>query len=377
MLQASGPSLVLQGDSHSSPGQSVDLRDERRKLRGVLKEAQRGLTDARSARLCMLPGGGEVVRVSVGALLVAHVSGVHRCGSPWSCPMCSPVVAEAKAADITEGVRAHLAVGGGVEFVTLTGAHRLGDRLAPLFGLCCRALGRLLTGRPWERLAEAFGYVGSIRVVEVTCRGPNGWHPHTHALMLFDQPLAAQQRRALRSHLFGRWQATLTRAGFGALHPVHGVDVELVGSVEDLGKYLTKSGSFANIGHEMARGDLKRWQGSPWSLLMDWALCGDLEARSLWSEYEAATFGRKFVQWSKGLRGRLGLDVEKTDEELAVLEGEDLALVEVMIGGDVWRQWVRAGEVGVLLRQIEEIAALFIILAGYSGTVRGLSDGEA
>lgn len=324
----------------------------------------------------MLPGPGGVVRVSVGSLLVAHVSGVHRCGSPWACPMCSPVVAEARAADITEGVRLHLEAGGGVEFVTLTGAHRQGDRLAPLFSLCCRALGRLLTGRPWERFAGSAGYVGSIRVVEVTCRGPNGWHPHTHALLLFGAPLSVAQRRSLRSHLFGRWQATLSKAGFGALHPVHGVDVEQVGSVEDLGNYLTKSGSFANIGHEMARGDLKRWQGSPWSLLMDWAYCGDVEARSLWCEYESATFGRSFVMWSRGLRLRLGLDAEKTDEELALLEGEDLALVEVVIGGDTWRQWVRAGEVGVLLRQIEEIAALFIILAGYSGRVKGLNDGK-
>jgi hypothetical protein len=323
----------------------------------------------------MLPSPGEVVRVSVGSALVAHVSGVHRCGSPWSCPMCSPVVAEGKAADITEGVRSHLEVGGGVEFVTLTGAHRRGDALAPLFGLCCRALGRLLTGRPWDRLARALGYVGSIRIVEVTCRGPNGWHPHTHALLLFDRPLDSSERRSLRLHLFDRWQATLTRAGFGALHRVHGVDVESVSTVEELGPYLTKNGAFANIGHEMARGDLKRWQGSPWSLLMDWALCGDMEARSLWLEYEAATFGRKFVQWSRGLRERLGLCVEKSDEELAQLEGEDVRLVEVFVGGDVWRQWVLAGEVGLLLQKIEEIAALFIMWAGYSGKVRTLDDG--
>ncbi|MFZ0252147.1 MAG: hypothetical protein WAL61_19545, partial [Acidimicrobiales bacterium] len=288
----------------------------------MLKEGQRALTEARSSGRCMLPGPGGVVKVSVGSLLVAHVSGVHRCGSPWSCPMCSPVVAEARAADINQGVGFHLAGGGGVEFVTLTGAHRRGDRLAPLFGLCCRALGRLLTGRPWDRMADALGYVGSIRVVEVTCRGPNGWHPHTHALLLFDRPLTVAQRRALRAHLFDRWQATLTKGGFGALHPVHGVDVEPVSSVEELGKYLTKSGSFGNIGHEMARGDLKRWEGSPWSLLMDWTLCGDVEARSLWSEYEAATFGRKFVQWSTGLRVQLlGVAVEKSDEEVASLEG--------------------------------------------------------
>ncbi|MFZ0252150.1 MAG: hypothetical protein WAL61_19560, partial [Acidimicrobiales bacterium] len=97
----------------------------------------------------------------------------------------------------------------------------------------------------------------------------------------------------------------------------------------------------------------------------------------LWSEYEAATFGRKFVQWSTGLRVQLlGVAVEKSDEEVASLEGEDLQLVEVIIGGDVWRHWVLAREVGQLLQQIEEFAALFIILAGYSGTVKGLSYGK-
>lgn len=371
MTQASGPGLVTHGDSLSTAAQ----RQDRRAGRLRLKEVQRGLTASISGRLCFLPLAAGIVAVRVGRRLIAHVSGVAHCGSPWSCPVCSPVVAAGRAEEINRGVSGHLDAGGGVLFVTFTGAHHRGDRLAPLLGVMCQALRQTLKGRPWVRLRDSLGYVGSIRVVEVTF-GLNGWHPHTHALLFFDRPVTDVEALELRSHLFGRWEAFLQRRGFGELHPVHGVDVRPVGSVEELGEYMAKGGELENVGLEMARADLKDRSASPWTFLESFAEGGDVDALDRWLEYERATFGKKRLVWSNGLRDRLLGGPERSDEELATLEGEDVSLVEVRILGEDWRLWCRSGEVGELLRRIEETAALFICMALYSGDLKGLENGQ-
>jgi hypothetical protein len=213
---------------------------------------------------------------------------------------------------------------------------------------------------------DSLGYIGTIRALEVTY-GENGWHPHVHSLMLFDRKLTPAEVAGFRSYLFGRWQTVLHSKRFGDLHPVHGLDVRPIYDTEGLSEYVTAVEDGWGVGLELARSDLKHRGVTPMQLLSDWALGGDLKARQLWRVYERVTFGRRCIQWTPGLRKRLLPDDEElSDEELARAEGADEVCITVVFGADEWNLWCRSGEVAQVLRQVEELAALFLFLAAFS-----------
>lgn len=335
-------------------------RQGRRLSRHHLKVVQRFLTASKSSRLCLYPVVAQVV-LGVGRSLVAHVGGVARCGSPWSCPVCAPVVRERRAGEIDTGTRQHLDSGGGVEFVTLTLRHHQADRLEDRLAVVARALHLVLQGAPWQRRRRRLGYLGAIRAVEVT-DGANGWHPHCHALLFFDRPLTDEERADLRSWMLGRWGAVVERRGFGTVND-HGVDVRRVtpAGEQGIGSYLAKVDGGWGAGLELARSDVKR--GAPTQHLTEFAATGCARALARWREYEAATFGKRAIVWSPGLRARLlGDDTEAADEDLAASEGLDLALVEAVVAGEDWRRCVDVGRTGELLTEVEQCAAwLFVV----------------
>ena len=332
--------------------------------------AQRVLTEAKAARLCMMATGTGWVMVSVGRALIAHVSGVHRCGSIWCCPLCSPVVRQGRARDIDQAAGVVIAEGGSGLFLTATGPHRKGDPLGPLFDLACRFLDLTMRGAKGAELKKRLGYVGSIRSVEVTYT-ENGWHPHVHVLMLFDRVLSPAEVAELRSFAFGRWQGALMRRGFRKLHPVHGLDVRPVYDSTGLAEYVAKVEDGWGVGLELARGDVKNRSESPMGLLARWAIDGDEVARELWKEYERVTFGRRCIQWTPGLRARLLPEVEEqSDEELAAAEGADEVLLQVQFLGEEWNLFCRQGEVALVLRQVEEVCALMLFLAQFGSPIK-------
>jgi hypothetical protein len=221
-----------------------------------------------------------------------------------------------------------------------------------------------LSGAPWERRKARLGYVGSIRAVEVTY-GWSGWHPHCHAVLLFEKPLSEKEIVDLESWLYGRWSSVVEGRGFGSITRAHGVDVRAV-SREGLGEYLTKVEGGWSAGAEVARGHLKRGgQGvTPFEILAKLTETGEVRWLRLWQEYEAATFGKRAVVWSKGLRARLlPLMPERSDEELAAAEGADRALVRFLVAAGLWRAYVGRGTTGQVLDAIE-MEARSLIAAG-------------
>lgn len=360
MDHRNGRPLGNYGNRATTPGQRVEGRTERH----FLKKTQRGLTDSISSRLCFF-ANGPVVTISVGRLGVAHVSGVMHCGSPWACPICAPVVRERRAREVDEAVSGHLDAGGGALFVTGTGPHHFGDPLEPLLRVMASCVHAWTQGRPWYSLRDRLGYVGAIRALDITYGEGNGWHPHAHVLLLFTGLLDSVDVAAVRSHVFGAHQRALHKAGFGDLDFVHGVDVRTVYEAGELSGYLSKVDGGSGVGLELARGDLKSRSSSAFDLLRRCAE-GELgQVRALWTEYEKATFGKRFMVWSAGLRRRLLPDLaEMSDEEAATLEGEDEAVVTVTIDRDEWAVYCRMGQVGEVLRLIEEDAMAVIGLGG-------------
>ncbi len=360
MLQIRGlgtARLGTYGDSPTIAGQGPDRRAERRSSRSVVKVWQRGVTQSVSSRLCFL-AAGPLVRVDISTELVAHVSGVHHCGSPWACPICAPVIRERRAQEVDLALSGHLATGGVGLFVTQTVRHDRRDRLEPRLALMAGALNATLQGRAWQRFKRSLGFIGAIRVVESTY-GVHGWHPHCHSAFVLEGAVEYGDLLDFSAWLFARWESVCVRAGFGTLERAYGVDVRPVTSGDGLGSYLAKVEGGWGIGQELARGDVKKAAAgvSPFELLLR-AAGGDLQAGYLWREYELATFGKRFLRWSPGLRERLLPEVEEvSDVEAAAAEGIGLVLVSVWFRGQVWDLYAVDGSTGELLAELERAAA--------------------
>lgn len=270
----------------------------------------------------------------------AGFSGLCSCGSVWACPVCNAKIMARRSLEIGAAISAHMSCGGSVGFVTLTMRHRKGQRLADLWDALRDAWGAATSGKTWSKQKGRAGYVGHLRVVEVTY-GANGWHVHVHALVFLDSADVDRLQR-LFVGMFTRWSRSLVRSGLSAPTPV-GQDCRLVDGVADavLAEYLSKTTDRLpkDLGAEMTQTQSKTARTvhatrPPWDLLTDLFDHGDADAGDLWHEWEQGSANRKQLTWSQGLRDLLGLNREQDDEDVAAEDLGDHDLV--IIPGHVW-----------------------------------------
>lgn len=276
----------------------------------------RSRTHLTGLRYCGLrPTGSPTIVRHAGR---AWLSGVLRCGLVHVCPVCSPRIRAERARDVEAALSAHRARGGDVLLLTLTAPHRPGDRLSDLLSALRSAHSALWKGRKVRTHRDALGWHGLIRSWEITA-GASGWHPHLHALLLVDR-VEDWQAVALRAVLSERWRATVTAAGLDEPDAVAGCDVRRVTADDDatLAGYLLKPGGGFGAAADLARGDLKTPRHARLSIgdLARAVADRDDDATRRWREYESATRGLRLVQWSPGLRDRLGLGDELPDAAL-------------------------------------------------------------
>ncbi|MFR9807359.1 protein rep [Pseudonocardia sp. RS010] len=246
--------------------------------------------------------------------------------------MCAPKIRAGRMADVLEAFDRHAARGGGFAFLTLTVQHSHGEKLAELLALLGGAWAFVARSREYRQWRERLGLLGNITALEVT-DGRNSWHPHRHVMLFFERPPSRDEVEALEAvldELYGRWLAKQGRKRGGVdQHTGRRVGVRLdyvppdsAGRREQLGCYLTK----LQAGFELARGDLKQSRQAagaggrlPMDLLDVIEAGGDDQAAAVarWREYEQAMTGKSAVRFSKGLRGELGMETAKTDQELA------------------------------------------------------------
>lgn len=285
--------------------------------REAYQEAENAGRDVNPPRLdlCGKAGfrRGSVDLVASGDVL--KVKQRASCGDVWGCPVCSAVIRRGREADIDEGIRRHMRAGGGVLLATFTINHNMGDALADLLAVLGGSFSTMANRKAFSNLMDEYGVVGRIRALEITY-GANGWHPHYHALILTDSKLEPWEVKAFRSSLFALWQTYTTR--LGASINAHGLDVQAARNAEAVGRYISKELTNA--------ADAKVGGGSvsPFQLLDS----DTPRNRALWAEYRRAVKGKRAILWSRGLRDRLGLGAEKTDDELAAAD-------QAMASGDV------------------------------------------
>jgi hypothetical protein len=252
----------------------------------------------------------------------AYLSGISTCGSVWACEVCSAKIRARRSDEIRVAGQRHLeACGqGGFVMLTLTMRHDDGDDLDVLLGALLGAWRSFQQSAVWREIRD--GIVGTVRSVEITRTGRNGWHPHLH-VMLFTGAGFDGRLRELLDTLGPRMWAERVERRLGK-RPTDGVGFHTKDmSVRDL-DYVSK------MANEAARADLKSASRSVWQII-DAMGDGETWAVEAFTEYHAATKGLRAIQWSRGLRALyLPESVEeRTDEELAA-DTEDGIVLDVL-----------------------------------------------
>jgi len=276
----------------------------------------------------------------------AWYGGIFHCGSVWCCPVCAAKISGQRRKEVQTAIDNALAEGMGASLVTLTFRHGIDDQLAESMTKFAKALRRLKSGRAYVALQQAFGIHGEVRALEIT-HGVNGWHPHTHALTFSHTPMTGHTLTRYRRRLFVLWYKACQREGLPLPTYAHGVDVR---GAKYVAEYMAKWG-FASELVKSSQKQGRKGGRTPWQLLAD-AGAGDKRSAWLFREYAKHFKGRRQLFWSRGLRERLSLKDQITDQELLDLDITEPARVVARIDPDTWAVVRRAGA------ELEVLAAL-------------------
>lgn len=310
--------------------------------RFALQSAARQLLPREGVAKCMRgvrprEGGYDVSVLYAPVGQIGHFGGLQICKSIWMCPVCAAKVSERRREELTQALKNWCDTNEDqarrLLLVTFTLQHQIGDNLSDVLDALKRARRGLVSGRAAKLFNAEYGCVGTIRSLEVTY-GANGWHPHLHVLMFFDREVPIIPfTEAIKE----RWSDCVSSAGRYASW-MHGCDVRFTD--QEIADYVAKWGKEPKwrIEHELTKGPSKagRKGGStPMQLLADyWS--GDTDAGRLWLQYAVNLKGERQLYWSSGLRDRLGLVEEKTDEELAE-EQPEIAILLAQLSYGSWR----------------------------------------
>ena len=330
-----------------------------RALTRALTEALKPLALSKSLGACgtsMIPDEAQeaigVVKVTEFGKGCAGFVGVRRCKSPHSCLNCASSIAVERAKEIDYGKAAHEAKygEGSVLMFTYTVAHEKGDDLGMLLvGLAAswkahqthrdwRAFegngdeldrvsvqrcpgggpGPLITQREaWWRPTADLKIVATVRALDPTYSGFNGWHPHYHVLYFFNRPPTDEELETVRALAARLWEQGVV-SKMGEKHrpsAERGVVVTRSPEGSSVGSYLTKSG---NIGAEVTdAGKAKRGNGGSLTPFEIAARAAD--GRSgyvlLWQQYQRAMKGKRAVVGLEKLVRLYPMPVEEHSDE--------------------------------------------------------------
>ena len=301
----------------------------------------------------------------------AFYHGLMACGSVWTCPVCAAKVSERRRSELKQAIEAGKALGWVPHFVTLTVPHGAGDDVKELLAKLSEALKRLSNGKyaikrriEQEKPSEALH--GYIRALEVT-HGQNGFHPHFHMIAFTSAGVtSAFMLDAYRA----AWQRACRLAGLPIPSDTHGV------TVQD-GRLAAEYASKWGIEDEMTKGHTKqtRRKGlTPWGMLRAVLDGDDTEypaerAAALFQVYAAAFAGRRQLYWSNGLRAKLALAKELSDEELVAKPDDEEASVLATLTVEQWKAIRRKGQQAHILT-VAESAPLLLqqVVSRYANT---------
>lgn len=285
------------------------------------------------------------------------------CGSTWHCPVCSPKITEYRRIELDAAIRKVIAMGGEVAMITLTYPHGIYLSLSTSLDKFYKARSMLAASRAFKGIMSDVAALGRVFSTEVTV-GQNGWHPHLHMLVLCEKKTddILTRLECLRDY----WAKFVRKVGLGEINE-HGFNVVNGDyAAEYVAKYGHEPGSFTwGASHELAKSASKVAKGdnvSPFGLLevlseraaleMGTRTLAPEEISGLFLEYAVRFQGRQQLIWSPGLREKLGLDAERTDEQIA----EDEAAREIVgtLNLEEWQHVLRLNGRGKVLALVKK-----------------------
>lgn len=324
--------------------------------RWALQSAARELMRDERVAQCLrriVPGRGSVHVCYSPKVHRAHYKNLVVCGSVWMCPICAAKITERRRVELSSAIddkdfRTAL--------VTFTIQHTRDDKLKDLLGDLMSAFYFLRRHRRWREFVGDYKMVGSVRSLEVTHGFVNGWHPHSHGLMLFPGDTVFDS--SIESDLKNLWRDALAHFERSASY-ARGVDFRT--SDKDLSEYVAKWGrepldkkrpknwtqehELVKAGSKISRSNAHRTMNQ---ILLDYLVFNDDVSASLWKEYARVFKGRKQLVWSPGLRAKLDLGRLESDQEVAERIEEDAILLAVLALSQ-WRKVLANDARGELL----------------------------
>jgi hypothetical protein len=249
-------------------------------------------------------------------------------------------IAQKRRVEVVKSVVVARAQGLEVFHVIDTVRHNASQTLKEVLAGYSNARKLMMHRKPYKRLKNDIGLVGTMRALEVTHSWENGWHVHGHSLWFLPSGTGVG---VLQEALYPMWRDGNLSAGMMAPSPERGI------VVQD-GTYASEYASKWGLEDEVTSAHIKKGrQGhrSPWQLL-DEAGEGDAKSGKLYQVYGKELKGRRQVIWSPGLRQRLDLGQEQTDEQLAAeVDPESILLGRLTMSQ--WRAVMRADKRGKVL----------------------------
>ena len=284
----------------------------------------------------------------------AFYTGLFTCGSIWPCPICASKVSERRRTELSEALSAAKALGWQIHLVTLTIPHGKGDDLSNMKELQQKALAKLSNGKNSLKnrlLRNGIEQHGYIRAYEVT-HGQNGWHPHYH-ILLFTSGCTSQQIQSLYAPA---WQKACVSVGLPMPSDKHGCTVQ---NGNEASRYVTKWG----LEDEMTKANTKvtkRKGVTPFGLLRAYLHEDDPEYRpdyaaQLFRTYAKAMKSARQLHWSVGLRLKLAMAPELSDQQLAEQVTDERSIHVASITFQQWKAIYKAKAEAHILTAAESI----------------------
>lgn len=277
----------------------------------------------------------------------AHYGGLMTCGSVWQCPVCAAKITERRRAELQQAINSATAKGYSFFLATFTLQHTKADALKDVRTYLTDALEQTKSGRWWGDFVEEFEIIGNIAKSEVTYGMEHGWHFHKHLLFITRQPMNAPECSNIKAALSARYENKLALMGRYA-HPIHGVDVRVGDTyvADYISKYGREPSPAWSLAAEVSKSFSKTAKAdghyTPFQLL-DFA-----DTKNLFGEYAMTMKKYNQLRWSNGLRKKLELGAEMSDEEIASVQDDDAALFAQLTISQ-WRKIIKADARGHVL----------------------------
>lgn len=233
------------------------------------------------------------------------IGNVQRCKNKI-CPSCADYMYRVKRYEIWRALDYYHSLGYTAYMLTLTQPHNIHTQLAQAITTHHDALSNLRRGRGWQRIKQALAIDASITGHETTY-GAQGWHYHTHIILLCGARMDADALGGMDDVILERWiDSYLAACGDEIAHPdwtagkMRAACAAHITTDFDSSSYLVKTlqpPSIAMIGCA---------EKTPFQL----ALEGD---KKRYLDFSYSVRGRDLVRFSPGLKRKIGLDNAKPE----------------------------------------------------------------